>query len=327
MSGGTKPAPFIQEFPLSQYATWLLKSSSALSFSEAGQAIAEITALASAAVWLQYAWLLPLALPERLLVGGLIFFLPGFLRYGPTAVPDALVFLINLAGGCLIVVGRRRLRDGLVTFGAIPVGLAVLAKGTTLIPAAVIGIALLCEKRWRSAAGLFGATVPGLAWAALASSINKAALPVNEFARVGALREWWWNPSLYLQTWWIRDVGFRVYDTLGLLGLFACVWVALAAPIGQGIIEFVMMFGPAVAMILAFNYHSATHEYYCLSWLPFTMIGAVELALKAPRRDHPRFSRALITGSVICLAILSITERQMGLVERGWPETQARQTP
>ncbi len=317
MSGGTIPAPFIQEFPLSQYAAWLLKNSSALSFSEAGQAIAEIIALASVAVWLQYAWLLPLALPERLLVGGLIFFLPGFLRYGPTAVPDALVFLINLAGGCLIVVGRHRLRDGLVTLGVILLGLAVLAKGTTLIPAAVIGIALLCEKRWRSAAGLFGAAVPGLAWAALATSINKAALPVNEFARGGMLREWWWNPSLYLQTWWFRDVAFRVYDTLGLLGLLACVWVAFAAPHrARDSFEFVMMFGPAVATILAFNYHSATHGYYCLVWLPFTMIGAVELALKVPKSDHPRFSRALITGSVICLAIFSITERQIGLVEK-----------
>jgi hypothetical protein len=46
------------------------------------------------------------------------------------------------------------------------------------------------------------------------------------------------------------------------------------------------------------------------------MIGAVELALKITRSDHPRFSHALLTGLFICLAILSISERQLGLVEK-----------
>jgi len=317
MSGGTVPAPFLQEFPLAQYAAWLLKKSSALSISEAGQAIAGMIALTSVAVWLRYAWLLPVALPVRLLIGGLIFFVPGFLRYGATAVPDALVFLINLTGGCFIVLGRHRRRDGLVTFGAILVGLAVLAKGTALIPAAVIGIALLWEKRWRSVVGLLGAVVPGLAWAGLAHSINKTAVAVNESARVSMLREWWWNPRLYLQPWWVRNLGFTLYDVLGLFGLLACVWIGLTAlRRAKASFESVMMFGPAVAMILAFNYHSASHAYYSLVWLPFTMIGAVELALKALPSDNRPLSRALIAGSVMCLAIFSISERHIGLVER-----------
>jgi hypothetical protein len=317
MSGGTKPAPFLQEFPLAQYAVWLLKESAGLSTAQAGQAIAGIIALASVAVWLRYAWLLPVEPPGRLLIGGLIFFVPGFLRYGPTAVPDALVFLFNLGGGCLIVFGRRRRRDGLVTLGAILIGLAVLTKGPALIPAAVIGIALLREKRWHSVVGLFVAAVPGLAWAALASSVNKNALSINEFARVGALRAWWWNPHIYLQPWWVRDVGYRVYDGLGLLGLVACVWIGFTTPLrAKASFEFIMMFGPAVAMILLFNYHSATHGYYCLVWLPFTMIGAVELALKTPRSENLRISRGLIASVVICLAIFGTAERQFGLVEK-----------
>jgi hypothetical protein len=69
-------------------------------------------------------------------------------------------------------------------------------------------------------------------------------------------------------------------------------------------------------MFVAFNFHSATHGYYSLVWLPFTMIGAVEMALKIPKRENPRISHALFTGAIICLAILTIAERQIGLVER-----------
>jgi hypothetical protein len=183
MSGGTKPAPFMQEFPLAQYAICLLNISSGLPIAQAGQLISELIAVLCVLVWLRYAWLLPLALADRILVGGLIFFAPGFLRYGLTAVPDATVFLINLTGAYFIVAGRRRLRDGLVTLGAILLGFAVLIKGPTLLPTAVIGYALLRERRWRTVACLCAASVPGIAWAALAHSVNKAALPVNAMAR------------------------------------------------------------------------------------------------------------------------------------------------
>ena len=88
MSGGTVPAPFLQEFPFPQYAIWLLNKFTSLSVSQAGQMVAESVALLSAVVWPLYAWRLPVALGTRLLIGGLIFFLPGFLRYGATAVPD-----------------------------------------------------------------------------------------------------------------------------------------------------------------------------------------------------------------------------------------------
>jgi hypothetical protein len=317
MSGGTKPAPFLQEFPLSQYAICLLNISSRLTIAEAGQLISELIAVLCVMVWLRYAWSLPLSTANRVLVSGFIFFVPGFLRYGLTAVPDATVFLINLTAAYFIISGRRGLRDGLVTLGAILLGFAVLIKGPTLLPAVVIGFALLREKRWRSAACLCAASIPGIAWAALAHSVNKAAQPVDEMARVGMLREWWWNPRLYDQFWWYRNLSFTIYNTLGLFGIMACIWIVFSVPRrALTSFEFILMIGPAVAMFAAFNYHSATHAYYSLIWLPCTMAGAVELALKIPKRENLRFSHAFITGSMICLAIFTIAERQMGLVER-----------
>ena len=253
MSGGRVPAPFVQEFPFAQYAAWGLKRFTSLSLSEAGQAVALTIAVAGAAVWLRYAWLLPVSFPTRLLIGGAIFFLPGFLRYGATAVPDALVFLFNLAGAALIATGRRRQSDGAVTLGAILVGLAVLAKGTAGVGAAVVGIVLLGERRWCAVAGLCGSAIPGVAWAGLARPINLAALPVNFFARIGVIRDYWWNPRLYAEPWWARNVGFTLYDVLGPLGLTACIWIAWTARRQIRLFETLLMVGPAAATILAFQ--------------------------------------------------------------------------
>jgi hypothetical protein len=50
--------------------------------------------------------------------------------------------------------------------------------------------------------------------------------------------------------------------------------------------------------------------------LPFTMIGAVELALKPLSGDTRRRSHPRMTAAVICLAIFSVAERHIGLVER-----------
>jgi hypothetical protein len=312
MTGGNSPAPFVQEFPFAQYAALLLKRTTELSFSEAGQAVAQAIAVAGAAVWLRYAWLLPASPPTRLLVGGAIFFVPGFLRYGATAVPDALVFLMNLGGAAWIATGRRQKREGLVTLGAALVGLGVLAKGTAIVGAAVIGFALLSERRWRAVAGLCAAALPGLAWAGLARPINIAALPVNYFARIGMLREYWWNPHLYFASWWARNLGFTLYDVLGLFGISTCLSIAWTARRQTKLFDALLMFGPAAATILVFNYHASSHGYYALLWLPFTMVGAVELALKA----EPEVRRPLIVAAAIAVAVIGIAERQAGLLEK-----------
>jgi hypothetical protein len=299
-------APFVQEFPLSQYGMWFLRAATGLSIPEAGQAIALLTALASVAVWLLYAWGLPVGLPERIAAGALVFFVPGFLRYGATAVPDALVFLMNLSGVSLIFAGRRQGRDGLVTIGAALIGAAVLAKTTSLLPAAAIAVLLFAEKRRRAAIALVGATVPGVVWAAASRWINEAALPVNEFARVGNLREYWWNPHLYLDPWWYRTLAFTLYDVVGLAGLVA-VWLAWT---GRRRFEIAVLVGPAVATILAFPYHSASHGYYSLTWLAFSLVAGVELAAHGRR-----LSTAAMVGFATLL-LAGVAERQIGLVER-----------
>jgi hypothetical protein len=315
MSGGSSPAPFVQEFPLAQYGALLLRSATGMSIPEAGQAIALLIALASAAVWLLHTWLLPIGLPQRIAGGALLFFVPGFLRYGATAVPDALVFLINLSGASLVFIGRRQHRRGLVMIGAALIGAAVLVKATALLPAAVIALGLLAEKRWRPAIALVGAALPGLAWAAMARSINEASLPVNVFARIGNLREYWWNPKLYVDPWWYRTLAFTLYDVLGLLGL-VCVWMVAAGRLRVDVrFETAALFGTAAATILAFPYHSASHGYYSLTWLPFSLLGTIELAAKSLLANGRRLSAAWMAGFAIAL-ILGVIERQIGLVER-----------
>jgi hypothetical protein len=164
---------------------------------------------------------------------------------------------------------------------------------------------------------LFAASLPGLAWAALGHSINKAAVPVNYFARIGMLREYWWNPHLYLDPWWARTVAFTVYDVFGMFGLLACVWIWVTTRNrAKGSFESILMVLPAAVTIVVFNYHSASHGYYSLIWLPFTMIGAVELALKPLSSDTRRRSHPRMTAAVICMAIFSVAERHIGLVER-----------
>ena len=311
MTGGSSPAPFVQEFPLAQYGAVVLRAATGITIPAAGQAVALLIALASAAVWLLYTWCLPVARPQRMAAGALIFFVPGFLRYGATAVPDALVFLVNLSGACLIFTGRRRQRTGVVTLGAILIGAAVLVKATALLPAAVIALAFLAERRWRPAIALMGASLPGLVWAAMARSINEASLPVNVFARVGNLREYWWNPHLYFDPWWYRTLAFTLYDVLGLLGL-VCVCLAMTGRRGLNVrFERAVLFAPAAATIVAFPYHSATHGYYSLTWLAFTVIASMELAAKTRR-----LSAAWTVGFAIALGVLGLMERQIGVVER-----------
>ncbi len=303
-------APFVQEFPLSQYGVWLLRAATGLSIPEAGQALALFTALASAVVWLRYTWRLPVALPQRIVGGALLFFVPGFLRYGATAVPDALVFLVNLGGASLVFTGRREHRAGLVTIGAVLIGAAVLAKTTALLPAAVIAVGLFAEKRRRAAIALVGATVPGVVWAAMARSINEASLPVNVFARVGVLREYWWNPHLYFDPWWYRTLAFTLYDVLGMVGIVG-IWMLATGRRHRDVrFEMVVLFAPAVATVLAFPYHSATHGYYALTWLPFSLVAGIELAA-----NERRASAAAMAGFATLL-VLGVAERQMGFVER-----------
>jgi hypothetical protein len=315
MSGGTRPAPFLQEFPLAQYAAWLLKASTAMSQAEAGQAVATAVAALSAVVWVVYASSLPVSGGLRLLIGGLIFFVPGFLRYGETAVPDAVVFLINLCGVCLIVSGKRRAESKLIVVGAVLVGLGVLGKTTAAPAATTVVLALLLVGHWRAAVALAGAMLPGFAWAVLSRSINQQAASVNEFARVGLLPGYWWNPRLYLDPWWARSLAFTLYDVLGAFGLLACIWLWLTAK-DKGSLQSLLMILPAAATILAFNYHSASHRYYTLIWLPFTLTGAVELATERLRATDRRRSYAVILVAAAGLAIFSVAERQAGLAER-----------
>jgi hypothetical protein len=304
-------APFVQEFPLAQYAAVLLRLATGMSIPGAGQAVALFIAFAGAAVWLLYTWSLPIARAPRIAAGALLFFVPGFLRYGATAAPDALVFLVNLGGASLIFMGRRTQRSGVVTAGAVLIGAAVLVKATALPAAGVIALALLAERRWRAAIALMLASLPGLVWAAMARSVNEASLPVNVFARIGILREYWWNPHLYADPWWYRTLAFTLYDVLGALGL-ACVCIAASGRRGGNVrFEFAALFGPAVATILAFPYHSATHGYYSLTWLAFTLIGSMEVAAKTLR-----VSAAWTVAFAIGLGGLGLVERQAGLVER-----------
>jgi len=315
MSGGTRPAPFLQEFPLAQYAVWFLKASTPMSQAEAGQAIATAIAALSAVAWGVYAYSLPLSAELRLLIGSLLFFVPGFLRYGATAVPDATVFLINLCGGCLLVVGKRWAEHKLIVAGALLVGLGVLAKTTAAPAAAVAALTLLLVQQWWAAVALAGAMLPGLAWAALSRVINSRAVDVNQFARSGLLLEYWWNPRLYLDPWWARSVAFTLYDVLGAFGLLTCVWLWLTAKDKRSL-QSLLMIVPAAATILVFNYHSASHRYYTLIWLPFTLTGAVELATDRLRAVERRRSYGVILVAAACLAVLGVAERQSGLVER-----------
>ena len=56
--------------------------------------------------------------------------------------------------------------------------------------------------------------------------------------------------------------------------------------------------------------------HYFPIWLPFAMIGAFELALKALPSDGRPLSRAAVIVGVMCLATLSVGGRDIGLVER-----------
>jgi len=318
MSGGTVPAPFLQEFPAVQYAACLIHQLARLPIPESAQLTYTFVALASAAVWVKYSLSLPTDMQVRLFTSGIIFFIPGFLRFGGMAVPDSVVFLINLIGGTLIIRGRRENKSGQIILGAALIGGAVLLKTPAFVPAALVGFALLLEKRWRATLAMLGGAIPGVLWAAIASVVNRSAVSVNEFARLGATRDWWWNPHLYQQLWWYRNITFTLYDTLGLFGVAFLIWIALSSRRRKNAqFEYILLLGPVVATFIVFNYHSATHPYYALIWLPFTMLGSVELALKTTRPAfNLRPAWPALLGVLACLAALNLVERQLAVLER-----------
>jgi len=170
---------------------------------------------------------------------------------------------------------------------------------------------LLIDRNWRAITTLATTTLPGLAWAAVGHSVNKAAVPVNYFARLANIREYWWNPRLYIDPWWPRSVLFSVYDALGLFGLFACAWAALTG-MRKRPFEAALLVLPAAITIVVFNYHSASHHYYTLIWLPFVIVAVAEVSLHRMRT----LDRGRVMVPVLVLAVAGIAERQAGLVER-----------
>ncbi|HWQ54375.1 MAG TPA: hypothetical protein VN442_11870 [Bryobacteraceae bacterium] len=322
MSGGREPAPFIQEFPIQQYAALLLRRVTAFTVTESGQLIALLVALFAILVIFAYARMLPAPWSQRLTLASAVLFIPGFLRYGPMAVPDMNVFLLSAAGAASIFAGRRRCSERLVVFGAVLIGLTVLAKATALIPALVVAGTLLYEKRRTAAAAFALAALPGLAWAVLATRINPGAASVNHFARLVGIREYWWNPALYLDPWWYRNLAFLLYDTLGVLGITAITLATATALKNRQVTEAALLVIPGLAMSLAFNYHTASHGYYHLVWLPLSLVTAIEVLAAKWRRAVLAPRIFLIAG----LALVGVAERVYGLVERisGHPEA-ARQ--
>jgi hypothetical protein len=174
----------------------------------------------------------------------------------------------------------------------------------------MVGLALLIDRNRRALVALAAAALPGLAWAALGHTVNEAATPVNYFARLATIREYWWNPHLYLDPWWARSIVFTVYDALGLFGVAACIWTIVSAR--KRSFELALMLLPAAMTILVFNYHSASHRYYTLIWLPFVLVAGVELALDRLRR----LDGVLLISAVVALAIAGLAERDAGAVER-----------
>jgi hypothetical protein len=276
MSGGNQKARFIQEFPFAQYGALFLSHSTGMSIRNSGQFVATLIALLSILVIAIYCNSLPEPWPLRLILASIIIFIPGFLRYAPTAVPDSTVFLLNVAGAATIFLGRRRASERLIALGAALVGFTVLAKVTALIPALAVAAALVYEKRRVAVLALALATLPGLAWTVLCVKINPAAAPVNEWARQVSVVSFW-NPSLYLDPWWFRNMLFLHYDTLGLVGLSAIALVVTTALRNRQIFELTIFLLPMTMMALVFNYHSASHGYYHLVWLPLSLIAGLNV--------------------------------------------------
>lgn len=317
MSGGYVEAPFLQEFPLSQYLVLLLRHYTILPIAEAGQLVTVVIAVSSLIVWWVYCAYLPVSIPTRLVLAGLVVCIPGFLRYGPTAVPDAPVFLLNITGACLLFAGRRQDSNRMLIGGAILVGLSVLAKTTAAIPAIVVGIALTQEKRWEPAGALSVALLPGVVWAILAQVQNRLAAPVNEMARVSSLWQYWWNPQLYVNPWWFRNLAYMLYDSLGIFGLGAMLVAVVVAVRRKWTFEWLVVAGAATVFVLIFNYHSASHGYYHLVWLPLALVGTVEIAIKAGVSVKGVWSSSTALVVIVgLLAPLGVGERAFGLLER-----------
>lgn len=312
MAGGNEKARFLQEFPLMQYLAVGLRRCTNLTLAQSGQAIASLEGLTSVMIIALFAWSLPTTTPIRLTFAAAIFFIPGFLRYAIVAVPDATVFVFDAAGVALLLVGRRRRSDLLLCVGALLIGLAVLIKSTAFLPTLAVAAALFLEKRKTALLVLGIATIPGIAWALLAARINPDARPVNQFARLAALPEYWWNPRLYADPWWYRNLVFLHYDTLGLLGMTAigvAVWIAFRRRL---MFELILLSIPPIILLLVFNFHSASHGYYHLIWLPFSILVAMEVFAQQVKAERT----AAVVAVVIGLALLGVAERAHGSVER-----------
>lgn len=312
MSGGSEPARFIQEFPIQQYAALLFRRVTAFTVTESGQLAALLVAACAILVVFAYALTLPATWSVRLTLASVLLFVPGFLRYGPMAVPDMNVFLLSAAGTASILAGRRRRSERLVASGAVLMGLTMLAKPTALIPALVVAGTLLYERRRVAAAAFAVAALPGLAWTVLGARINPGAASVNEFARLAGIRDYWWNPALYVDPWWYRNLAFLHYDTLGVLGIAGIALAAVTAVKQRMTTEAALLVLPGLAMSLAFNYHSASHSYYHLAWLPLSLMAGMEIMAARWRKAAVEPRILLVVG----LALVGIAERAYGLVER-----------
>jgi hypothetical protein len=135
-------------------------------------------------------------------------------------------------------------------------------------------------------------------------------------ARVFYHRDFWWNPSLYLSPWWFRNLGFLIFDSFGFLWLTFIPILVVFGVRKRLWFELMVFLGPLAVCLMAFNYHSASHGYYHLCWLPFFLVGGVHIAVEASSDfRHARF----FTFAAIAIAVLSplaVLERNYGAVER-----------
>jgi len=185
-----------------------------------------------------------------------------------------------------------------------------------MLPASVIGLALVLERRWKALIALSLASIPGLYWLVASRMLNPLAFPVNEIARYTSRVDWFWNPELYTDPWWIRNLGYMFFDVLGIFGLVAIGAAFLYALRRKWTFEWIVLAGPPIILAIVFPIHSASHGEYHLMWLPLALVCIVEVGFRAVgnRLDMPRFWVLLL--GVCILASLGVSERALGLVER-----------
>jgi hypothetical protein len=136
---------------------------------------------------------------------------------------------------------------------------------------------------------------------------------VNEFARVFAIREYWWNPRLYITLWWPRGLAWMLFDVLGAFGAAATGVLLTVAVCRRWWFEAVVVAGPALALIIVFNYHSASHAYYHLLWLPLAVVALCEIALAW---NSGALIRPAVLAAVSGFMVFGAVERAYGLLER-----------